>query len=301
MLKRSYIALSLFIAGVFLSLQVSATPLMSTDTLKERLGEDKLVILEIQPLPYYQQAHIPGSVHTDYAHWRLTDENGLRSMLPSTMKLEKLIGGLGIANQSEVVVVPIGRGAGDMAAAARIYWTLHVAGLESISILDGGLIAYFNAFGKEALAVGEAQAPEQKQFVAKLRSDEIMDIDKVSAYLEAGNQFVDARSPEEYTGKVAGSPSERPGALPGAINLPYDSLMNATNDGLLSTDKLQARFEKLGIPLSGEQVSYCHTGHRTSLVWFVTHEILGNQDARLYDGSTLEWSATKDRPLETHL
>ncbi len=301
MLKQSYIAFSLFITGVLFSLQVSATPLISTETLKNRLGDENLVILEIQPLPYYQQAHIPGSVHTDYAHWRLSDENGLRSMLPSTIELEKLIGGLGIGNQTKVIVVPIGQGAGDMAAAARVYWTLYVAGLESISILDGGLIAYFNAFGKESLETGEPKIPEQQSFVAKLRTDEIMDIDKVSAYLEAGNSIVDARSPEEYTGKVSGSPTERPGALPGAINMPYDSLMNSKNAGLLSTDELRARFEQAGIPLSGEQVSYCHTGHRTSLVWFVTHEILGNQDARLYDGSTLEWSNTKDHPLETHL
>ncbi len=298
--NRLYI-ITLFLLTLLFGSAVSASPLISAQELKNKLGADDLVVVEIQPLNYYQKAHIPGSVHTDYANWRLTDNTGLGKMLPNTSQLEALIGGLGIDQQSEVVIVPIGRGAGDMAAAARIYWTLYVAGLERISILDGGLIAYFRAFGRDALAQGVADAISAKPFTAELRKDEIMSLDKVSEYLDKGYNIVDARSPDEYTGKVAGSPSERPGALPTAINLPYDMLMNKADESLLSKDQLRARFTQAGIPLDGEQVSYCHTGHRTSLLWFVAHEILGNKAARLYDGSTLEWSSTKDRPLQTHL
>lgn len=279
---------------------LSAAPLMSVEMLKDKIDQANLVIVELQPAAYYQQIHIPGSVNTNYAAWRLTDEHGLGKMLPAKPKLEALIGGLGIDAQSEVVIVPIGQGAGDMAAASRVYWTLYVAGLDELSILDGGLLAYYKTHGEDAMERGAGTAIEPKQFTAALRRHDIMDIEKVANALDQGQTIVDSRSVEEYTGKIAGAPTERPGALPSAINLPYDSLMNETSGRLLDPTQLEARFSQAGIPLSGEQVSYCHTGHRTSLLWFVAHEILGNKDARLYDGSTLEWSSTPDRPLELH-
>ena len=54
-------------------------------------------------------AHIPGSVHSDYdkAGWRVT-RNDVPFMLPSVPELEKLIGDLGIDENSHVVVVPAG-------------------------------------------------------------------------------------------------------------------------------------------------------------------------------------------------
>jgi len=45
-------------------------------------------------------------------------------------------------------------------------------------------------------------------------------------------------------------------------------------------------------------VVYCHTGHRTSLSWFVFHEILGNEKAILYDGLTREWAGRNDLPVD---
>ncbi len=50
-------------------------------------------------------------------------------MLPSIAQLEKLIGELGIDEDSKVVVVPAGVSATDFGAAARVYWTLKVAGV----------------------------------------------------------------------------------------------------------------------------------------------------------------------------
>lgn len=291
---------SLFSLVLLISLSsissASNTPLISPEVLVEKQKQANTVVLEIQPLNYYQQAHIPGSVHTDYADWRRTNAEGLREMLPEETKLTSLIGGLGIDNESEVIIIPIGRGAGDLAAAARIYWTLYVAGLDRLSILEGGLLAYFKVYGREELDSGN-QAAKAKPFKVQRRLPEITTMKKVDYFLDLGLGIIDARSPDEFNGKVVGSPAEQPGALPTAVNLPYDNLMNAKDDALLDANALRALFEKAGAPLEGPQLSYCHTGHRTALVWFVSHEILGNKEARLYDGSTLEWSTIPGSPL----
>jgi len=278
------------------SVFASETALISPAMLVQKQQQANTVVLELQPLDYYLQAHIPGSVHTDYASWRRTNAEGLRKMLPEQPQLASLIGGLGIDNESEVIIVPIGRGAGDMAAAARVYWTLYVAGLEQLSILEGGLLAYFEAYGREDLESGNKPA-EATPFEVQLRLAEITSMKKVDYFLDLELGIIDARSPDEFNGTVTGSPAEKPGAIPTAVNLPYDSLMNAKGDALLDAKALRTLFEAVGAPLEGPQLSYCHTGHRTALVWFVSHEILGNQEARLYDGSTLEWSTTPGSPL----
>ena len=69
-------------------------------------------------------------MHSDYdkGGWRVT-RSGIPFQLPTTAELEKLIGELGIDEDSHVVVVPAGVHATDFGSAARVYWTLKVAGL----------------------------------------------------------------------------------------------------------------------------------------------------------------------------
>ena len=288
----------LFFALMTLSgeLLAQTSPLVSADWLKANLQKPDIRILDFRPQKYYAQGHIPGAIQTDYAGWRRTNSAGLGKMLPEPDLLSKLISGLGIDNDTHVVITPGGRGAGDMAAAARIYWTLYVAGLDKLSILEGGVLRWYQQYGAAALQQGN-QEPQARDFVVNIRQEQIMDMDKVTDYIKEGLGIVDARSRQEFLGLVSGGANERPGALPGAINLPYDQLMNADQSALKSVSELKAQFEKLGIPDTGPHLSYCHTGHRTSLFWFVAHELLANSEARLYDGSTLEWAVTPDKPL----
>ena len=50
--------------------------------------------------------------------------------------------------------------------------------------------------------------------------------------------------------------------------------------------------------MSGEEITFCNTGHWASLGWFASHELLGNDKVRLYDGSMVEWSADDSLPME---
>ena len=127
----------------------SATPLVSTGWLKEHLEDPDLFVLDVRSaidgggVEAYQKAHIPGAVHSDYdkAGWRVT-RDGVPFMLPTMAELEKLIGELGIDEDTHVVVVPAGVHYTDFGAAARTYWTLKVAGVTKVSILDGGYAAW---------------------------------------------------------------------------------------------------------------------------------------------------------------
>ena len=124
------------------------TPLVSVEWLAQHQGRANLVVLDVRSAvdgggaEAYRREHIPGSVHSDYdkGGWRVT-RNGIPFQLPTTAELEKLISELGIDEDSHVVVVPAGVHATDFGAGARVYWTLKVAGISRVSILDGGFAA----------------------------------------------------------------------------------------------------------------------------------------------------------------
>ena len=147
-------------------------PLVSVEWLNSHLRDANLVVLDIRSAidgggaEAYAQAHIPGAVHSDYdkAGWRVT-RNNVPFMVPTTPELEKLIGDLGIDEDSHVVVVPAGVNVLDFGSAARTYWTLKYVGVANVSILDGGLAAW-KAAGF-ALDSG-AHAPSPAIFTATL-------------------------------------------------------------------------------------------------------------------------------------
>src|SRR5258705_4134510 len=145
-----------FAAAALLSLALAvpghaedATPLVSTGWLKQHLNDPNVLVLDIRSaidgggVAAYQKGHIPGAVHSDYdkAGWRVT-RGGVPFMLPTLAELEKLIGETGIDEDIHVVVVPAGVHSTDFGSAARTYWTLKVAGVPNVSILDGGYAAW---------------------------------------------------------------------------------------------------------------------------------------------------------------
>ncbi|MEA3291121.1 MAG: rhodanese-like domain-containing protein, partial [Pseudomonadota bacterium] len=141
--KKLLLALLLWLTALPAFSQASM-PLVDTVWLRENLDNPSLRVLDLLPVEYYRQVHIPGAVNTDYNQWRATGKHGVPKMLPDIDQLERLIGSLGIGNDTHVVIAPPGQGAGDMAMATRIYWTLHLLGHRKLSILDGGLIGYLN-------------------------------------------------------------------------------------------------------------------------------------------------------------
>ena len=71
--------------------------------------------------------------------------------------------------------------------------------------------------------------------------------------------------------------------------MPLDRL---TADGAFKTTAALAElFAGANVAPDGPVTCFCNTGHMAALGWFVAHTLLGNAEARLYDGSMAEWSA----------
>ncbi len=285
---------------LFVSVQTlraeNAQPLVSAKWLSENLDVPSIRVLDLQSPQGYARAHIKGSVNTSYAQWRQTDANGLPKMLPDIVYLQNLIGTLGIEKDTHVILAPIGISASEVAVATRVYWTFKTLGHKKISILNGGLIAYSKL--PDAKFVTEPTTVEPTTYKANLNKDMAPNGDDVNFAWKQGVVMVDSRSEDEYLGKVAG-PGQRAGTIPDSRFMPFDRLLEKDGQSFRFPDVsvLQSTYEKHKVPTSGRQISFCHTGHRTSVTWFVSHELLGNKDAKLYDASMAEWAKRQDLPI----
>lgn len=279
---------------------LAASPaLVDAQWLKSNLGDLDLVVLDIQAPKDFQRFHVPGAVNAPYDRWRTRGKGKPAGMLPPVDTLESLIGGLGIDNAKRVVIVGTGRGAGDLAAAARVLWTFKVLGHDQVAVLDGGLVEYAQA--KNPLESGGSR-PEPARFEAKPDAALLLDTDGVKAVLESGQgQFVDARSAGEFVGLYRGDEKERRGTIPGSRNLPHDWVTRDGSASLRDAAGLAALFSARGIAAEGEQIHFCHSGNRAALTWFAAYAVLGNEQARLYDGSMMEWARREDLPIEQEI
>ncbi len=270
-------------------------PLVDAAWLKDHLGSDNLVVVEIginhagASFMDFTSGHIPGAVFTNYltAGWRQTDARGIPGQLPPPDVLERLIGGLGLDRRRGVVLVAIESNVAGIAAAARIYWTLKVAGLDRLALLDGGKAAWRRLAGAP-LETGPAH-PRPTRFRVQLRRDMILYADDVARLqARAGAVLIDHRSPAEYRGERPVRGTGARGTIPGAINIQQTRLLGA--DGRFRPrSELRALYAMAGLPAPTAEVAFCASGHRAALGWFVERELLGH-DSYLFDGSMEEWS-----------
>ena len=288
----------------------AADPLVSADWLKQNLGKPGVVLLDVtsgggRSKADFAAAHIPGAVFTDYAKggWREKNAAGINGMLPPPEKLEALIGAHGIDNATHVVLIPMGKNAQDTGAATRLYWTFKVLGHDSVSILDAGFVGWTKDVDKATnksvnpLESGDS-APQAKTFKAKLRPEMIAGKDDVKAAMSEKLPLVDNRPSDFFLGVSKSGDAKVAGTIPGATNLP-EAWLTVNNSGKFrSKEQLSKLYQTAGVPTSGKQVNFCNTGHWASLGWFVSSEIMGNKDAKMYDGSMAEWSQDSSAPLQ---
>jgi thiosulfate/3-mercaptopyruvate sulfurtransferase len=122
--------------------------------------------------------------------------------------------------------------------------------------------------------------------------------DEISSAAERGVALVDYRRADEHLGINRNAKTLQAGTLPGARNLPLEWLTADNGGTLRSPESLRQLMGLAGIDPDAPQIAFCNTGHNSSLGWFVASELLGNGDARLYDGSMAEWTRSSELPIE---
>jgi thiosulfate/3-mercaptopyruvate sulfurtransferase len=239
----------------------------------------------------FEAGHIPGAVFFDIDEIADRDTE-LPHMLPSPEAFAEAAGGLGLRRDETVVVYD----AHGLFSAPRVWWTLRTMGFSHVVVLDGGLPKW-RADG-HAITDGPG-APTRTVVEPGFRADLVRDLDAMRAILASGEaQVVDARSAGRFLGEAPEPRAGlRGGHMPGALNQPWDGLLNSDGTLKASAD-LKRAFEAAGLDLTRPIVTTCGSGVSASVLALALAR-LGREDVAVYDGSWTEWGGREDTPVVT--
>jgi thiosulfate/3-mercaptopyruvate sulfurtransferase len=266
--------------------------LATADLAELNLDNPNIVFVEVdEDTSAYDGGHIAGAVKLD---WRTDLQDPVRRDFVDAQQFSKLLSARGIRNDDTVILY----GGNNNWFAAYAYWYFKLYGHDKVKLLDGGRKKW--ELDERPLTT-EVTDPAPTYYVAREPDLSIRALrDEVLAAI--GKNLVDVRSPDEFSGKIlapAHLPQEqaqRPGHIPGAINVPWSRAAN--DDGTFkSDDDLIAIYAYAGLDGSKPTIAYCRIGERSSHTWFVLHELLGHRDVKNYDGSWTEYGSLVGVPI----
>ncbi len=215
----------------------------------------------------------------------------VKFMLPQRAEFEKLARQWGVRQGRPVVIVAAGKDPLDMNDAARLYWQFKVYGENNIAIVNGGTAAWL-AEGRE-VSSAPSKVVEGNWVAKPLRTELLASSEDVEAAIAGRSaQLVDARISSQYLGLSKKDMVSGYGHIPGAKNVSSDLL---TTEGNLvwSVATYRDIYKASGVDPQAPVITYCNTGTLAAGNWFVLSEVLGNKQARLYDGSMHQWTLEK--------
>ena len=268
--------------------------LVSTDWAQSNLDTESIVFVEVdEDTSAYDTGHIPGAIKLD---WKTDLQDPIKRDFVDVQQFSKLLSERGIANDDTVVLY----GGNNNWFAAYAYWYFKLYGHDKIKLLDGGRKKW--ELDGRTMSADPVNRPATS-YAAEAPDTSIRAFrDEVIAAIGNKN-LVDVRSPDEFSGKILApahlpqEQSQRPGHIPGAINVPWSRAAN--EDGTFKSDEeLTAIYAAAGLDDTRETIAYCRIGERSSHTWFVLQELLGHKNVKNYDGSWTEYGSLVGAPIE---
>jgi thiosulfate/3-mercaptopyruvate sulfurtransferase len=263
--------------------------LIQPENIQDSLSYDNVLIVDLSKPATYSKLHIPGAVHLDYVQI-VAGSKPVMGLVPDDATLAAVFSAAGIGDDTHVIAYD-DEGGG---RAARLLWTLHVAGHRQGSLLNGGLHAWAN----EGRPYDDQPViPVKASFTVRRDEAPTADHEYIRDHIgDADCCLLDVRTPDEFNGikKFA----DRGGHIPGAVNIEWTEAMDkAHNLRLKPDDELATMFASIGASPEKEIITYCQTHHRSAHTYIVLKH-LGYERVKGFPGSWSYWGNHPELPVE---
>lgn len=261
--------------------------------LAQHASDANLVLLHVGDQAAYDAGHIPGARFVTLQQITTPPPGptplSLEMSPPEILRAQ--LNALGVTPTSQVVAYwP----KDSIQSATRAIVTLWYAGIDNVSLLDGGMPAWVKSGHELTTVVPPAKTGTLGAITPK---PIVVDAEFVQSHLKApGFIVVDARDAAFYDGTQIGGPADHrvAGHIAGAHSVPFNQVVTPETT-LKSKEELQALFDKAGVKAGDTVVAYCHIGQQATTTLFAAKSL--GHPILLYDGSFEDW-ARRGLPVE---
>ena len=265
--------------------------LVNTDWLEENINKVKIIDsswhmpqTKRNGFDEYEKEHITNAIFFDLDKNSKIDTD-LPHMLTDVKSWDKILNGMGIKNDDEVVVYDNS----DVISSCRCWYNLIYFGHDPklVHVLDGGLIKW----KKENKTINNKKVTtETSVYSCKENTELVKNKKQIDENIDKNDfNVVDARSRERFEGKVA-EPRKglRSGSIKNSFCLPFGELINDDHT-FVGKDKISEKFKSFNFDHSKNIVFSCGSGVTASVLALAYSLINDKYMPTIYDGSWSEY------------
>jgi len=281
----------------FLLLILSILNLLASDAfitpsqLKSSLNDKNLILIDVSQKELYNTSHIKNAIHANVKEF--IDKNPLNSFptLATDETIQEVLRKLGINDNSKVVIYS-NNSKESIFDTSYLAFVLLYSGLEDISILDGGYMAW--VFENDLLV--SSLIPEIKTGTIIIKPKKHL-IATTKDMQNSDAKILDARSYDEYYGVCRSSGILGVGHIKGAKSS-YTATKFLIDNTLRSKNELDEIYiAGHNLNSNDEIIIYAEDAQKASMEFFIVYQQMGFKNIKLYEASLLEWRNNQNLPM----
>lgn len=296
------VVLSIFYSVVASGAATWANPelIVTPETVKANIDKADWVVVDCRSLKDYAKGHIPGAISLGKSCKKALRDATSRAWRDMG-KYEKLLGKVGISNNSHVVFYY-----GDMKTindATVGFWIMEYLGHTKTHVLNGGLDAWRksgNRLDNKPVMKAATKYTVKLNAGAYGSTDEVLMIARGEI---SDVQLIDSRTKKEHDGKDIRA--IRGGHVPNTtVNISHKTTLSKAMNAKSGKMETVAYFDPetvskafAGLDKSKRTLAYCQTGTRSTMTYFELR-LLGFEDVANWDESWRVYGSQLEYPVE---
>ncbi|NQU32738.1 MAG: sulfurtransferase [Bacteroidetes bacterium] len=275
MKKLRNILLSGLVVLIYSSGLMAQGDIISAAEFMTMLKTDKnMIVVDASKADSYTKTHIKDAVNIP--HKSLYNETEVEGLIEDPAKLAAIFGSKGVSETKTIVVYD----GGSQKYSSRVYWILKYLGAPNVKILQKDM----DQWRKSRVPITKMPTKITKAtFTPKVNNAIYADL----AYVKSGKAtIIDARTTEEFDG----TSDKSDGHIPGAINIGYKEVLNAT-EGFKNKAEIENFVAQYKLSADKPIVVYCNTGVIAAVIYVALTNIVDWKNVKVYDGAYKEWEA----------